>query len=110
MLTRRPVDIGPGPVQGPSVSARTRPVRRSGRPISPTEGMSVLPPRSRVSSAPTPAAAISATAPGSQTAATATSRKPWSSTAAITVMQSSVPPEPTLSAWSSRITGPASIF
>ena len=70
----------------------------SGLHRSPMLGMSVLPPRSRLTSAPTPAAIIASTAAGSQTANMATSSRPCSSTSDSTAIVSCVPPEAELSA------------
>ena len=93
-----PVNIGPRTTHSPADSALTRPETSSGAPSRPIEGIAVLPPRSSVTSAPSPAAVIAATAGGSQTAATATSSSRLAITASITVITSWVPPEPTLSA------------
>ena len=108
MSTRTPVYIGPRTVQRPSVSTRTVPETRSGRPASPMPGMSVRPPRSSSTSAPAPASRIFVTASGSHTAPTTTSSSPARITASMAVITSWVAPEPQLSAWSRRMTGPSS--
>ena len=86
----------------------TRPVTSKGSPLRWMVGISTLPPRGRVTVAPTPAAISVSTASASRMANTATSSSPWRMISASTAVVSSVPPEAQLSAWSMSRIGPSS--
>jgi hypothetical protein len=81
----------------PSVIAPTRPEISSGAPLTPIDGMSVLPPSGNVTFAPMPASTIFATACGSRIGAIATSSRPCRRISATTFITSWAPPEPQLS-------------
>ena len=105
MRTVVPVAIGPVTTNWPSVIAFTLPVTLSGLPFRPMAGMSILPPSSSVTSAPTPALIICSTQPGSQIGPAQASSRPCFMASSITLITSCVPPEAVLSPWSAITTG-----
>ena len=107
MRTRIPVAMGPVTMNSPSVIRVTLPVTVRGRPARLICGMSIRPPRSRVTLAAVPASTTRFMVAGSQMGPAATSSGPWRITSSITLITSCVPPDAVLSPWSTSTMGPS---